>query len=58
MSENNYRLEEIEQQLIQFKKIPSFSFQVKAQAAEVIIEKTVYLMRCMVADIKELKEGK
>lgn len=57
MDENEQRLAEVERDLISFKKIPVFSVGVKANAAEAIIEKTVYLMRCMVADIKELKEG-
>ena len=54
MDENESRLQEVEADLIRLKKTP---FMQKAIAAEAIIEKTVYLMRCMVADIKELKVG-
>jgi hypothetical protein len=55
MSENEMRLEQVEQKLIRLKKTP---FMQKANAAESIIEETVYLMRCMVADIEDLKNGK
>lgn len=53
MSENQGRLEQIERELIQLKKTPLF---LKANAAEAIIEKTVYLLRCVVADLEELKK--
>lgn len=52
MTENESRLKEVEADLIRLKQTP---FMQKANAAEVIIEKTVYLMRCMVADIEALK---
>lgn len=55
MSDNEARLEEVEKALIQLKKTP---LMLKANMAEVIIEKAVYLMRCMVADIEQLKGGK
>lgn len=52
-SDNHHRLQEVEKQLIQLKQTP---FMQKAIMAEAIIEKTVYLMRNMVADIDALKE--